>query len=60
MSESGIKMLGLALMTLSVFLILFGLYFPSDEPAFAGVALAWGGAAMLLVGSIMFLVMRKR
>lgn len=60
MSESGIKMTGLALMALSVFLILFGLYFPSDGPAFAGAALAWGGAAMLLVGSIVFLVVRKR
>ena len=60
MSESAIKMAGLALMALSVFLILFGLYFPADRPAFVGAALAWGGAAMLLIGSIMFLVVRKR
>ena len=60
MSESAIKMAGLALMSLSVFLILFGLYFPANGPALAGTALAWGGAAMLLIGSIMFLVVRKR
>ena len=60
MSESTYKMLGLALMALSVFMILFGLYLPFGEGALGGPLLAWTGAAALLVGSIMFLVARKR
>ncbi len=60
MSETAYKMIGLALMIVSVFSILFGLYPPASAPFFAGLLLAWGGAVVLLVGFILFVVVRKR
>ncbi len=52
MSEAAIKMIGLAIMAVSVFLILFGLYL-SVPP------LAWFGTAFLLIGFILHVVVRK-
>lgn len=60
MSETTYKMLGLAIMVVSVFLILFGLYIPEDVPSLLGPVLAWGGAFALLGGLILYVVVRKR
>lgn len=60
MSESTFKMIGLALMMLSVFMILFGLCFLFTAQASIGLVLAWSGLVVLLGGSIMFFVIRKK
>ena len=60
MSEAAVKMLGLALMCLSVFAILFGLHMPAGVPAWVGAALAWAGFAVLIVGLVLYAVVRVR
>lgn len=54
MSETVVKMAGLACMVVSVFLVLFGLYAPG-----AGTALVTAGVVMLIVGSVCYAVYRK-
>ena len=58
MSKATIKMLGLALMGASVFLILFGLHCPMGAYASIAPAITWAGAVLLLVGFVLHVVVR--
>ena len=60
MSETTSKMVGLAIMIVSVFMILFGLHLPEGLPGFAGPLLAWGGVIALFGGLVLYAVVRKR
>ena len=60
MRESAIKMLGLAAMMLSVFLILFGAHAAeAGAPEPLGMILVIVGLAALLVGLVLKLVLKK-
>ena len=59
MSETTVKMCGLAIMALSVFAILFGLYLPSMAVGMLGTALVWGGVAAFFAGLVLFAVLRN-
>lgn len=58
MSETVVKMAGLACMVVSVFLVLFGLYGP-EAGSWMLSALVTGGVALFIVGSICYTVYRK-
>lgn len=60
MSETTVKMFGLAIMCLSVFAILFGVHMPASAPAWIGPALAWAGFAALIVGLVLYAVVRVK
>ena len=60
MSEATNKMIGLAIMIVSVFMILFGLHLPEGVPGFVGSLLAWGGVIALFGGLVLYVVVRKR
>ena len=60
MSESTIKMAGLAAMMLSVFAILFGAHAgEAGVPEPLGTALVVAGLVVLLAGLVLYVVVRK-
>ena len=60
MSESTIKMIGLATMMLSVFLVLFGAHAAeAGAPEPAGTVAVVAGLLALLVGTILYVVVTK-
>ena len=60
MSKSTIKMIGLAMMMLSVFAILFGAHATqAGAPEPTGIALVLAGLAILLAGLILYAVIDK-
>ncbi len=59
MSKTTIKMVGLAAMVVSVFMILFGVYLPGLSSSPVGTALVVGGAVVLLGGFVMYAIVRN-
>lgn len=60
MSESAQKLLGLAVMVVSLFMTLFGIYLPSELlPSLFGSAMVWAGLVALVVGTVLFVVERR-
>ncbi|ACV21144.1 Uncharacterised protein [Slackia heliotrinireducens] len=59
MSETALKMIGLAVMILSVFAMLFSGAVPEDA-ALAGAALAWGGFVALIAGMVLYVAARDK
>lgn len=60
MSETTIKMCGFALMAVSVFAILFGLYADGRVEGVPGAIVAWGGVIAFVVGVVLYAVIGKR
>lgn len=52
MSETARKMIGLALMAVSVFMIVFGLNCPLEGMDIVGPALAWTGVLAFMAGLV--------
>ncbi len=59
MSETAWKLLGLAVMILSVFAMLFSGAVPEDA-ALASAALAWGGFVALIAGMVLYVAAREK
>lgn len=59
MSETFVKMSGMAMMAASIFAMLFGLYLPEVSHGLVGTALVVGGVAAFFVGLVLFAVLRK-
>ena len=58
MSETVVKLAGLACMVVSIFLVLFGLYVP-EPGSWAMPVLVAGGVVLLIAGSLCYTVYRK-
>lgn len=60
MSKTTIKMVGLAAMAASVFMILFGVYLPEVASSPVGTALAVSGAFVLIGGFVLYAIVRSK
>ena len=59
MSETVWKIIGLAIMILSVFAMLFSSAVP-ESAALAGAALTWGGFIALIAGMVLYVTARDK
>ena len=60
MREAVIRMWGILLMIISIFLLIGGLYLPTGTVTYAGhLLLLWGGILALALGIILYKVIRK-
>ena len=60
MREAVIRMWGILLMIISIFLLIGGLYLPTETVTYAGhLLLLWGGIIVLALGIILYKVIRK-
>lgn len=60
MREAVIRMWGILLMIISIFLLIGGLYLPTETVTYAGhLLLLWGGILVLALGIILYKVIRK-
>ena len=60
MSETVVKLVGLACMIAGIFMILFGMHLPAGAPPVLAPLLVGMGVVALLAGSIIYAVVKPR